>query len=98
MSVLAQLRKVLRTTGPGHTIQDLKDMGFPDGIRAHLEDLQRRGEVTRFGKYWWLRVKEPKSYPKPEPPPQPQPIRAALATAGIQEERGHAIKRTPRKR
>lgn len=97
MSIQAQLRKVLRTTGPGHSLEDLHELGFPDGTRAHLEELQRRGEATRFGKYWWLKVKEPKTYPKPEPPPPPQPIRAALATAGIREERGHAIKRTPRK-
>lgn len=98
MSILTQLRKVLRATGSGHTVEDLKLLGFPDGIRAHLEDLQRRGEATRFGKYWWLRIKEPKTYHKPAPPPPPQPIKAALSIVGIHEEAGRIIKRTPRKR
>lgn len=96
--ILAELRKVLRTTGPGHTVDDLYALGFPKGVRASLEILMKRGEATRYGKYYWLKVREPKSYPKQAPPPPAHPIETALNQAGITEERGRIVKRTPRRK
>lgn len=92
------LRKTLRTTGPGHNLDKLRELGFGPGVRAILLDLAQRGEATRVGAFWWLRVKEPKSYPKQPQPPPAQPLKVALGKAGIQEEKGHAVRRTPRRK
>jgi hypothetical protein len=98
MTTLHRLRQVLKAHGPGHTVDDLKRMGFSAAVRDLLTDLQRRGEATRFGAYWWLKVREPKSFPKQPPPPRPHPIETALNQAGIQEENGHIVKRIPRRK
>ena len=92
------LRKTLRASGPGHTIEDLHNLGFGDGVRADLEALMKRGEATRYGKYYWLKVRVPKSYPKQAPPPPAQPIKAALSVAGIHAEQGRVVIRTPRRK
>lgn len=95
---LDALRKVLKTHGPGHNLEDLRALGFLDGTRDLLLEMLRRGEATRYGAYWWLKVKAPKVYPKQPPPPPAQPLKTALQQVGIQEEKGHAIKRTPRRK
>ncbi len=95
---MANLRRVLKANGPGHSVEDLHAMGMGNQTRQALEVLLRRGEVTRFGKYWWLKIREPKNYPKPTPPPPAQPLKVALQRAGIQEEKGHIVKRTPRRK
>ena len=95
---IALLRKVLKVHGPGHNLDDLRALGFMEGTRDLLLEMLRRGEVTRFGAYWWLKVKAPKSYPKQAPPPPAQPLKVALQQAGIQQEKGHIVKRVPRKK
>lgn len=92
------LRTTLRANGAGHTIEDLRALGFGEGVRADLEALMKRGEATRFGKYYWLKVRVPKSYPKQAPPPPAQPLKAALSVAGIQAEQGRVVIRTPRRK
>lgn len=96
--ILAELRQVLRTNGPGHSLEELHTLGFKEGVRAALEILIKRGEATRYGKYYWLKTREPKSYPKQAPPPPARPIHSALRQAGITEENGRIVKRTPRRK
>lgn len=94
---LEQLRKILRATGPGHSIENLKNLGlFEDGDFNALQTLITRGDVVRIGKYYWLKTHAPKRYPKPPAPPPAQPIKQALTRVGIQEENGRIVKRTPR--
>ncbi len=97
-AVLDRLRNTLKTGGPGHNLEQLHALGLGPDVRIHLLELQRRGEAARVGAYWWLKVREPRSYPKPAPPPPAKPIKAALAHAGIQEESGHAVRRIPRRK
>lgn len=95
---LDALRKVLKAHGSGHNLDQLHALGFGPNTRDLLDTLARRGEATRYGKYWWLKVKAPKSYPKLPPTPLAKPLKVALRQVGIQEEKGHIVKRAPRRK
>jgi hypothetical protein len=56
--IFIQLRKTLRATGPGHSVDRLHTLGFKDGVCEALDILVRRLEVTRIGKYYWLNAQE----------------------------------------